>query len=278
MPGYDTPEPISVTLEFDVGSARITASKRTDTVVEVVPSNTAEDADVRVAQQTKVSLSNGQLVVKGPKKRSLFGRNGSIDVSIELPAGSDVQVTTPVADIVCEGRLGNCRIKTSVGGIQVEEAATVNVRTDHGGISVDRITGDAEVAGMGRIDIGEIAGTAVVKNGNGESVIGEVHGDLRAKSANGLVSVGVAHAGVDARSANGTLRVGEVARGQVVLEAAVGDIEVGIRRSTAAWLDVNTRLGGVRNELGAAEGPDASDETVEVRARTALGDIVIRRA
>ncbi|WP_274560783.1 DUF4097 family beta strand repeat-containing protein [Streptomyces spiramyceticus] len=278
MPDFDTPEPICVTLEFDTGSARIVASKRTDTVVEVLPSDGADEADVRAAQQTKVSFSGGKLVIRGPKKRSLFGKSGSLDVSIELPAGSDVQGTSPMADFICEGRLGDCRLKTSLGDIQVDEAGSVHLKTGHGGIRVDRVTGDAEIAGAGRVDAGEIAGTATVRNGNGETAIGEVTGDLRANSSNGRISVGVAHSGVDAKSANGGIRIGEVARGQVVLQIASGDVEVGIRESTAAWLDVSTRVGSVRNSLGPSEGPGASEETVEVRARTGVGDIVIRRS
>ncbi|MDH6125473.1 DUF4097 family beta strand repeat-containing protein [Kitasatospora sp. GP82] len=277
MPSFDTPEPISVTLEFDIGSARITASGRTDTVVEVLPSNGADDADVRAAQQTKVTCSGGKLLVKGPRKRSLFGKSGSLDVSIELPAGSDVQGTSPLADFTCEGRLGDCRLKTSVGDIQVDEARAVYLKTDHGDIRLDRAAGDAEVAGAGRVDVGEIAGAATVKNLNGETTIGEVTGRLRANSSNGRISVGVAHASVDAKSANGGIRIGEVVRGQIVLQTAAGDLEVGIRESTAAWLDVNTRLGSVRNSLSPSQGPETSDGTVEVRARTGIGDIVIRR-
>ena len=37
---------------------------------------------------------------------------GSIDVSIELPAGSDVRCTGGLADVRCDGQLGDCRIKT----------------------------------------------------------------------------------------------------------------------------------------------------------------------
>ncbi|MGP3923286.1 DUF4097 family beta strand repeat-containing protein [Streptomyces sp. 8N616] len=278
MPTFDTPGPISVSLEFDVGSVRIAAGQRTDTVVEVLPSDSADDADVQAARHTKVTCSGGKLLVKGPKKRSLFGTTGSLDISIELPAGSDVQGTTPMADFICEGRLGDCRLKTSVGDIQVGEAGRVYLRTDHGDIRVDRAAGDAEVIAAGRVELGGIAGSATVKNGNGDTTIGEVTGDLRANSSNGRISVRVAHAGVDAKSANGGILLGEVARGQVVLQTAIGDVEVGIRESTAAWLDVKTRVGSVRNSLGPSEGPGTSDETVEVRARTGLGDIVIRRS
>ncbi|MGP8300693.1 DUF4097 family beta strand repeat-containing protein [Streptomyces inhibens] len=277
MPTFDTPEPIFVTIEFDMGSARITASKRTDTVVEVLPRNAAAEADVRAAQQTKVTCSGGKLLVKGPRKRSLFSTPGSLDVTIELPAGSHLQGTSPMADFLCEGRFGEAALKTSFGDIQLDEAETVDLRTDYGDIRLDRVTGDAQVIAAGRVDVGEIAGAATVKNGNGETAIGEVTGDLKVNSANGRISVGVAHAGVDAKSANGAIRVGEVTRGQIVLQAAAGDLEIGIPESTAAWLDVLTKIGSVRNSLTPSQGPGDSGHTVEVRARTAIGDIVIRR-
>ncbi|MEU8916451.1 DUF4097 family beta strand repeat-containing protein [Streptomyces nigrescens] len=278
MPAFDTPEPLSVTLELDLGSVRIAASKRIDTVVEVLPRDATAEADVRAAQQTKVTCSGGKLLVKGPRKRSLFGKSGALDVTIELPAGSDVLGTAPMADFTVEGRLGECRLKTSFGDLQIDEAEAVNLRTDYGAIRLDRVSGDAELVGAGQIEVGEIGGEALVKNGNGGTTIGEVTGALRARASNGLISVGVAHAGVDAKSANGAIRIGEVARGQVVLQAAAGDLEVGIRESTAAWLEVTTGAGSVRNDLGAAEGPGDSAETVEVRAHTSVGNILIRRS
>ena len=39
MPTFDTPEPISVTVELSVGDHRIVAGDRTDNVVEVRPTN-----------------------------------------------------------------------------------------------------------------------------------------------------------------------------------------------------------------------------------------------
>ncbi|MCX4529571.1 MULTISPECIES: DUF4097 family beta strand repeat-containing protein [unclassified Streptomyces] len=278
MPSYDTPEPITAIIEFEVGDVRITASKRTNTVVEVLPSNGAEETDVRAVQQTKVTYANGVLTVKGPKKRSLFGRHGSIDVTVELPAGSHLQCASPMGDYTGEGPLGDCRVKTSLGDIRLAEAGVANLRTDHGDIAIDRAVGTAEISGSGRIEIGTITGSATVKNGNGETTIGEITGDLSANSANGRIAVGTAHASVEAKSANGSIRVDEVARGVIRLQTAVGDLEIGIRQSTAAWLDVNSRFGTVRNALGAAEGPGASDETVEVHARTGAGNVVIRRA
>ncbi|MEU5421815.1 DUF4097 family beta strand repeat-containing protein [Streptomyces sp. NPDC020667] len=278
MPTFDTPGPISVIFEFDAGIARIVAGKRTDTVVEVLPGNSAKAEDVRVAQQTKVTFAGGKLLVKAPRKRSVFGKSGAVELTVELPAGSDVQGFAPMADLICEGVLGDCRLKTSLGDIQVAQVATADLRTSHGDIRVARVAGDADIVGAGRIEIGEITGTASVKNGNGDTEIGEITGDLVTRSANGAISVGVAHGGVEAKSANGTIRIGEVARGKVTLQGASGDLEIGIRHSTAAWLDVSTGVGTVRNSLGPADGPGDGEETVEVHARTSVGDIVIHRS
>ncbi|MEI5099211.1 hypothetical protein RB200_11990 [Streptomyces sp. PmtG] len=90
--------------------------------------------------------------------------------------------------------------------------------------------------------------------------------------------MGVAHAGVDGMSESGSISIGDVARGEVSLQASTGDLEVGIRPSSTAWLDVESQTGAVRNALGATAGPAEDAETVKVRAHTGVGNIVIRRA
>ena len=72
-------------------------------------------------------------------------------------------------------------------------------------------------------------------------------------------------------------KLGEVVRGSVVLETQIGDLEVGIPEGTAAWLDVSATAGTVHNSLDAAEAPQSATETVEVRARTTVGEIAIGR-
>ena len=57
-----------------------------------------------------------------------------------------------------------------------------------------------------------------------------------------------------------------------------GRLEIGIREGTAALLDVSSGFGRVENSLSASDGPQPSDETVQLRARTSYGDIVIRRS
>ena len=177
------------------------------------------------------------------------------------------------------GRLGECGFKTSVGNVRLERTGPLRLHTSAGQVTADGIAGNAEIStGSGKVQIGEVEGTAVVKNSNGDTTIDAVTGDVRVRAANGDISVGRAGAGVDAKTSNGNIRLGEVARGSVVLETAMGDLEIGITEGTAAWLQVNTGFGHVRNLLDTASQPGESDKTVEVRGRTSYGDITIRRS
>ena len=236
---------------------------------------------MRAAEQTRVEYSPGRLLVKAPRgwqRFSPFGPGGSVDVAIELPAGSSVHGDASVANLRGEGRLGECRFTTATGNIWLDSTGPVRLSTGVGSVTVERAVGQAEVTAAGEVRIREIDGAAVIKNLNGRTWVGEVSGDLRCNAANGDISVDRAHAAVEANTANGSIRVGEVARGSVALETAFGELEVGIRKGTAALLDVRSRFGRVRNSLEASDGPGPSEETVEVRARTSYGDIVIRRA
>ena len=282
MPTFDTPEPISVTVEFGVGDLRIVASDRTDTMVEVRPSDPAKKADVTAAEQTRVEFAGGRLLIKAPKnwrRYSFRGGGESVDVQVELPAGSHLRGETGVAALRCQGRLGECRYKTGVGDIQLDQAGAVQLRTGVGDLTVEQADGDAELTtGSGAVRIDSIHGTAVVKNSNGDTWIGRATGDLRVNAANGRISVDQASGAVAAKSANGDVRLGEVAHGAVLAQTAFGKVEIGIRDGVAAWLDLNTRYGTVRNDLDTADRPGAGEEAVEVRARTAFGDITIHRS
>ena len=280
MPTFDTPEPITATIDLSMGDVRISAADRGTAVVEVHPSDASNEEDVKAAELTRVEYANERLLVKAPKLRSWSSRStgGSIDVTIALPAGSHVHGAIALGDFQCDGRLGDCRIKSGLGRIRVDRADKLDLKSGVGDISVDRATGRAEVAaGSGDVRVRELDGSAVIKNSNGDTWVGVAGGDLRLNTANGSISVDLAQASVGAKSAHGDVRLGEVVRGSVLLETNIGDLEVGIRDGTAAWLDVKSRFGHVHNALDAADRPEPSAETVEVRARTSVGEVVIRR-
>jgi DUF4097 and DUF4098 domain-containing protein YvlB len=281
MPEFSTPEPISVTVELGVGDVRIAASDRTDTVVEVRPTNDADESDVQAAKQVRVDYTGGVLRVSGPRARmfDFSRRTRSVDVTIELPSGSQLAADLQVGGVRGSGPLGDCRVRTSAGNVTLDRTGPLRLDTSAGHVTVEGVAGNAEIStGSGKVQVGEVGGTAAVKNSNGDTTIDAVGGDVRVRAANGDIAVGRAGAGVDAKTSNGAIRVGRVARGQVVLATAMGDLDIGVAEGTAAWLEINTGFGRVHNLLDTAERPEATDETVEVRGRTSYGDITVRRS
>ncbi|MFD8233900.1 DUF4097 domain-containing protein [Streptomyces sp. NPDC059696] len=278
MPSYDTPEPISVVAHVGAGSLRLTAGDRLDTVVEVRPRDPERDKDVRAAEQTEVGFASGVLTVR-TKERRMIGPSGVVDVSVELPAGSGVEVTGAWAQVLGGGRLGEVRVKTSVGDVRLDTTGPVQLTASHGSIVVDRVEGRAEITtSSGHLRVGTIDGSAVLKNSNGNTTVGVVNGELRVSGANGAIDIACAEASVTGTATNGVLRVSEIARGDVRLETSNGSIEIGIREGAAAWLDVSSHRGLVRNTLTASDAPEQTEDTVKVHARTNWGNIDVFRA
>ena len=281
MPTFATPDPIAVSVELSVGDVRVVASDRTDTVIQVRPTDASREVDVRDAEQTRVEHTASGLLVKTPRPRGLglLGKPGSVDVTIELPAGSSLDGDSSVAAFHSAGRLGECRIKTTAGNVDLDETGPLDLHTGAGAVSVAKVVGNAEVTtGTGRIRLGQIDGSAVIKNSNGDTRIDAVTGDLRMNASNGDLTVGRADGNVTGKSANGEIRIGQVSSGTVEVKTSNGEIEIGVQDGTAARLDLFTSFGHVRNHMDAADSPESTDSVVEVSARTSYGDIVIRRA
>jgi|tagenome__1003787_1003787.scaffolds.fasta_scaffold20912217_2 hypothetical protein len=281
MPTFETPEPVVMTLELTVADVRIVAGDRTDTTVEVRPTNSARKGDVAAAEQTRVDYADGRLAVRMPKgmrRLAPLGRRESIDVEIGVPAGSELRGDAAVAALHSTGRLGECRFKISSGSIHLADTGPVQLKTAAGDIGVRMIDGDAEViTSSGAIHVDRVDGSAVVKNSNGETRIGDVGGDVKVHAANGSITIGRAGGGVVAKTANGDVRVGEVVHGAVQVNTARGRVEIGVADGVAAWLDLKTSFGKVRSDLDASGQPAPGEDVVEVTARTAAGDITITR-
>lgn len=278
MPSFDTPEPISITAHVEAGSIQFTAGDRLDTVVEVQPRDPKREQDTRATEQTEVTFANGALTIRTPKS-SLFGRTGTVDVMVELPTGSRIDVTGAWTQVLGEGRLGEVRVKTSSGDVRLDTTGPLNLIASHGSITVDRVEGMAEITtSSGSLRVGVVDGPAVLKNSHGTTTVDAATGELRVSGANGDIEIRRAEDSVTATTAHGTLRVGEVASGTVQLETSYGAIEVGVHEGTAAWLDVSSTSGQVRNTLAASDTPEKTEDAVKIRARTRHGNIDVRRA
>jgi DUF4097 and DUF4098 domain-containing protein YvlB len=277
MPTFPTPQPIQVSLELAAGDARLTATERDDTVVEVRPRDPSRKADVRAAEDVRVELGDGRLLVKSTRQG--LNRPGAVDVTIALPSGSRLDGKTGAGDLSADGVLGECTFKSGAGALRLGRIGPGRLVTGAGDISVEAADGNLlAVSGSGAIRLGTVARDAIVKSGNGAATIASVGGDARISTGSGDITIDRSRGTVVAKTAHGSIRASALESGEAGLRTAFGTIEIGIAEGTVARLDVQTERGTVRQELAPTGAPSDDARTVAVKARTGMGDIVVRRA
>jgi hypothetical protein len=280
MPTYHTPTPIDLAINLPVGGIEVFAGDRADTVVTVSPSNSAKANDRRGAQETKVNFDGQRVTITGPRPRiSWIGPTESVDVKVELPTGSRLTAEIAVGGVRTVGRLGATRIKSSLGPVDLDTTGDLWLRASLGNATVGTAHGGIEVtADHGQIRVGTVTGDAILKASYGTVLVGQAGGDLDAKLSYGDLEITRALASVAAKTAYGAIALREVSSGSIQVESGYGQVTIGVQPGVPAWLDLSSKDGQVRNELVDDHGPDESEQTVAVRARTQYGDITIQRA
>ena len=280
MPTYDTPTPIDLAVNLQVGVIEVVAGYRADTVVTVSATNPAKAVDRRGAEETKVDFDGERVTITGPRPRlSFIGPTESVDILVELPTGSRLTAEIAVGGVRTSGRLGATRIKCSMGPVDVDTTGDLWLRAGHGNATLGTAEGGIEItADHGQIRIGTVTGDALLKASHGSVQVGESGGDLEAKLSYGDLEITKALASVAAKTAYGAIALREVSSGSIQVESGYGAVTIGVRPGVPAWLDLSSREGRVRNQLDGDRAPGESEQTVAVRARTQYGDITIQHA
>lgn len=280
MPTFNTPAPIDLAINLQVGAIDVFASDRADTVVTVSPTNPDKAVDRRGAEETTVDFDGQRVTIKGSRPRlSWIGPTESVDVKVELPVGSRFTAEIAVGGVRAVGRLGATRIKSSMGRVDLDTTGDLWLRASHGNATVGTAEGGLEItADHGQIRIGTVTGDALLKASHGSITIGESGGDLDAKLSYGDLEITKALASVAAKTAYGSIHLGEVSSGSIQVESGFGQVTIGVRPGVPAWLDLSSKDGHVRNELDGDHAPGPSEQAVAVRARTRASDISIQRA
>ncbi|MDX8031354.1 hypothetical protein SK803_14090 [Lentzea sp. BCCO 10_0856] len=272
MSTFTTPNPITATLTTAGARVRITAGERPDTVVRVEPVNSANPKDVKVAEKTTVDFSDGVLAVKTTKSGD---QNGSVAITIELPAGSGLILNTAWTEVRADGVLGDCEVNIGSGQVQLDRVAALRGNLGTGGLAVGHVAGSAVIEGSSAgVRIGEVDGVVRYQGTTGKVWIGHARSDVDLGGSNGSFDIGRADGSIIAKAAGCPIRIGRVTRGQVELTNASGGIEIGVTEGTSAEIDAKSTKGLVRSSLPAQAGGDS----LKVYARTRLDDIVIHPA
>ncbi|HKI41533.1 MAG TPA: DUF4097 family beta strand repeat-containing protein [Mycobacterium sp.] len=170
MQKFDTPAPISAVLDIPAGRVQFLAADRTDTAVEVLPANASKGRDVMAAEQTEIEYADGVLRIETSAKNQYLGPSGSIEVTVQLPAGSRVEAKAAGAEFRSVGRLGDVAFEGAYRQIKIDEAASVRLTAIDGDVEVGRLNGPAEIStARGDIRIIEaVRGTVVLRTQSGD--------------------------------------------------------------------------------------------------------------
>ncbi|SNR93297.1 Putative adhesin [Streptosporangium subroseum] len=179
MQKFATPTPITTIIDIPAGRLQLIAADRTDTTVEILPTNPAKTRDVQAAAQTTVTHTDGILRIHTPPPtHQLFGPSGSLQITVQLPTGSHLQATAAAAELRGVGRLGDLTIDGAHHQIKIDEAASVRLTAIDGDVEIGRLGGPAEISTTrGDIRITEAArGTVVLSTQSGDISIGAAAG------------------------------------------------------------------------------------------------------
>ncbi|WP_406421745.1 DUF4097 family beta strand repeat-containing protein [Streptomyces sp. NBC_00842] len=179
MQKFDTPASISAVLDIPAGRVRFIAADRADTAVEVLPADASNSRDVKAAERTTVEYGDGVLRIgASPAKNRILGSSGSIEVTIQLPAGSRIEAKAASAEFRGVGRLGDVAFEGAQGSVKLDEAASAQLTLLAGDVSVGRLAGPAEISTQkGDIRIAEaVSGAVELRTEAGEISVGAAHG------------------------------------------------------------------------------------------------------
>ncbi|GAA2084086.1 DUF4097 family beta strand repeat-containing protein [Streptomyces albiaxialis] len=208
MQKFDTPAPVTAVLDIPAGRVQLIAADRADTAVEVLPLNPAKSRDAKAAEQVTVEYGDGVLRVAAPEAKSrVLGSSGSVEVTVQLPAGSRVEARTAAAELRGVGRLGDVDFEGAQGPVKIDEAAHVRLAVHDGSVEIGRLNGPAEItADRGDLTVTEaVRGTVTLRTHQGSISVGAARGvsaSLDAGTSYGRVSNALKNsAGADAELA-----------------------------------------------------------------------------
>ncbi|MGW6982666.1 DUF4097 family beta strand repeat-containing protein [Streptomyces sp. NPDC054932] len=220
MQKFDTPAPVAAVLDIPAGTVRLIAADRSDTTVEILPADASKSRDIKAAQEIQVGYRDGILRIEAPApKNRILGNSGSVEVTVQLPAGSRVEAKTAAGEFRGVGRLGDITFEGAQGTVKVDETAAAHLTLLAGDISVGRLTGPARIstqkgdlhineAQHGTVELTTLAGDITIGAARGTSASldagtthGRVHNSLRnTGTADLTIHATTTHGDITARS------------------------------------------------------------------------------
>jgi DUF4097 and DUF4098 domain-containing protein YvlB len=265
---FEVQGPVELDVRLESGDIEVDPTADGRVEVELIAH---DEESQRLVDDARIELNpqghRPTVVVDVPRKKgfsfTLFGRSG-IECRVRCPHDSSLAVRTKSADIEARGTLGALNVSTASGDIEVDRVS--------GGVNIKSASSDFSARDVGATNI---------QTASGDIDITVARGPINITSVSGDISICEAYDNVNANSVSGDQDHGAVMSGVVATHSVSGDITIGVRRGSTAFLECTTVSGDTSSELamtGEAPAPDGNAPFVEIRAKTVSGDIRITRA
>ncbi|WP_326556387.1 DUF4097 family beta strand repeat-containing protein [Micromonospora sp. NBC_01796] len=216
MQKFDTPAPIATVLNIPAGRVQFIAADRADTTVEVRPADPAKSRDIKAAEQTTVTYTDGVLrITTSTPDNRLLGPSGSLEVTVQLPTDSRIEAKAASAELRGVGRLGDVTFEGAYRQIKIDEAGSLRLTAIDGDVEVGRLNGPAEIStDRGDIRIAEaVRGSVVLRTQSGNISVGVAAGvsaALDAGTGHGRVSNALKNNGATELDIHATTSHGDI--------------------------------------------------------------------
>lgn len=210
----------------------------------------------------RISSSSGRVEVFA-KQNTAFRLKGSAEVSdldgritisnvhnnieVYLPLDTDVVIGTTSGRIQVKGRVGHLALVTESGKVEVDAAASVDIRTK-----------------SSRVEVGEVAGVCRIRSTSGKVEV-ESCGDADIAGRSGRIELHRVDGEVEAHSVSGRIELAMASVHDVHAETVTGKIEVSLPKGAVAFHPSESEPHALR--------PPGTDCTVFARSTT--GRVVV---
>ena len=260
---FDTPGHVLADVRIPSGDVIVRAR---DTGVSTVHiEGDRGDEDITVTCEPAPDGGHRLLVeVRNKKSWALFrfSWGQDLEVVLEVPTSTDLQVNTGSADLGVRGTVAGIDFRTGSGEVRFENV--------DGDVKIKSASGDMQ----GR----SVQGHLACHGASGDVEVDTVRGGVTMRTASGDIELGEVDGGLSVSTVSGDVTIGALREGDAKVRSVSGDIEIGVAQGVGVFLDVQSSSGEVASNLDAAAELGGGVADLEINASSVSGDITIRRS
>jgi DUF4097 and DUF4098 domain-containing protein YvlB len=187
-----------------------------------------------------------------------FAKRASAAVSVEAPAGTDVELRSASGDVIIRSEVGSVRVGLASGDLKMGVAT--------GDMTAKTASGDLFVE--------SIAGMLRAQTASGDIRVDTIGSDCEIMTASGDVFIGTVAGRVDVKSASGDATFRAVQGDVVVGKTVSGNVRIGIPPKRVVEVDLHALSGSLKSALTEGHN-DAPEKTLSIKVHTVSGDVYL---